>query len=106
VADPSLQSGKVFRFGVFEFDSGSGELRRSGVKIRTADQAIKVLHVLLVRQGEVVTRQELSAVLWPDGTNVDFENGLNAAVKSSESLWATQEQLRATSRRCLAKGTA
>lgn len=79
--DPTLQTGNVLRFGAFELDSRSGELRKSGIKIRTADQAIKVLHSLLARQGEIVTREELAAVLWPDGTNVDFEAGLNAAVK-------------------------
>ena len=79
--DQTLQPGNVLRFGAFELDLNSGELRKSGVKIRTADQAIKILHSLLLRQGEVVTREELAAVLWPDGTNVDFENGLNTAMK-------------------------
>ena len=79
--DPALQSGNVLRFGAFELDPCSGELRKSGVKIRTPDQAIKILHSLLKRPGEVVTREELAHVLWPDGTNVDFESGLNAAVK-------------------------
>ena len=79
--DPALQSGNVLRFGAFELDPCSGELRKSNVKIRTPDQAIKILHSLLKRPGEVVTREELAHVLWSDGINVDFESGLNAVVK-------------------------
>ena len=69
------------RFGVFELDTGSGELRKSGARIRVADQSIQILTTLLARPGDVVTRQELKALLWPNGVNVDFESGLNSAVK-------------------------
>ena len=75
------ESHHVLRFGQFELDTSSGELRKAGVRIRVADQAIQVLALLLVRPGEVVTREQLSSALWPEGTHVDYENGLNAAVK-------------------------
>jgi DNA-binding winged helix-turn-helix (wHTH) protein/tetratricopeptide (TPR) repeat protein len=79
--DASDPSCPVVRFGAFELDTRSGELCKNGVRIRVADQSIQVLSSLLARPGEVVTREDLKTVLWPDGTNVDFENGLNSAVK-------------------------
>ncbi len=60
----------------------SGELRKSGVKIRLREQAFQVLSELLERPGEVVTREELRDRLWPDGTFGDFDHSLNAAVNS------------------------
>ena len=74
--------GRVVRFGVFEADLRSGELRKSGVRIRLREQAFQVLTELLERPGEVVTREELRDRLWPDGTIVDFDHSLNAAVNS------------------------
>ena len=71
----------VFRFGVFEFDEDSGELRRHGLKVRLPDQSCQILRVLLSRPGEVVTREELRQVLWSAETFVDFEVGLNSAVR-------------------------
>jgi Tol biopolymer transport system component/DNA-binding winged helix-turn-helix (wHTH) protein len=68
------------RFGVFEVDLASGELRKQGLRIRLQEQPFAVLAALLERPGEVVTREELIARLWPDGTIVDFDRGLNAAV--------------------------
>jgi len=72
---------RVLRFGVFELDTSSGELRKHGSRIRVPDQSIQILSALLARPGDVVTRLELKAMLWPDGVNVDFESGLNSAVK-------------------------
>jgi Tol biopolymer transport system component/DNA-binding winged helix-turn-helix (wHTH) protein len=71
----------VIRFGTFEVDVAAGELRRQGVKTRLQEQPLKVLLLLLSRPGEVVTREELRAQLWPADTFVDFEHSLNAAVK-------------------------
>ena len=71
----------VLRFGVFELDTQSGELRRHGLKIRLPDQSFQILKVLLRRPGEVVTRDELRHVLWTSETFVDFEVGLNSAVR-------------------------
>ena len=69
-----------FRFGVFEADAASGELRRRGIRIRLHAQPLQVLLLLLERPGELLTRVEIARELWPDGTFVDFEHGLNSAV--------------------------
>jgi Tol biopolymer transport system component/DNA-binding winged helix-turn-helix (wHTH) protein len=71
----------VIRFGVFELDVRSGELRRAGVLLSLQDQPLKVLECLLERPGELVTREALRQRLWPGDTFVDFEQGVNAAVK-------------------------
>ena len=72
---------RVFRFGVFELDAESGELRRHGLKIRLPDQSLRILKALLSRPGDVVSRDELRHVLWAADTFVDFEVGLNSAVR-------------------------
>src|SRR5690348_13605741 len=73
-------SNKTVRFGVFELDCANSELRKHGVRLRLQQQPLQVLNALLERPGTVVTREELTERLWPDGTVVDFEHGLNAAV--------------------------
>jgi len=70
-----------YRFGDFEADLRSGELRRNGVKIKLQEQPFQILTSLLERPGDVVTREELRQRLWPEGIHLDFENGLNIAVK-------------------------
>ena len=70
----------AFRFGVFELDLRAGEVRKNGVKVKLQEQPFQILAMLLERPGEVVTREELRQKLWPEGTFVDFEHGLNAAV--------------------------
>ncbi len=76
-----------FRFGVFEADARSGELRKSGVRLRLQEQPFQVLLALLERPGEVVTRDDLRQKLWPDGTFVDFDHSLNSIVnKLREAL--------------------
>ena len=69
----------MIRFGIFEVDLQSGELRKSALKLKLTGQPFQVLAVLLERPGEVVTRDELQKRLWPD-TFVDIEHNLNAAV--------------------------
>ena len=71
----------VCRFGVFEFDVRNLELRRSGVKLKLQDQPRQVLIQLLEHPRELVSREELRTLLWPENTFVDFETGLNTAVK-------------------------
>jgi Tol biopolymer transport system component/DNA-binding winged helix-turn-helix (wHTH) protein len=71
---------KAFRFGPFEFDPKSGHLRGESSTHRLADQPLALLNALLERPGEMVSREELRGRLWPDGTFVDFEHGLNSAV--------------------------
>ncbi len=69
-----------FRFGTFELDVRSGELRKAGVQIGLQEQSLQVLTLLLERSGDLVTRDELRQRLWPNGTFVDFEHGLNAVI--------------------------
>ena len=72
---------RIVRFGVFEADLKTGELRRNGSKIRLQEQPFQILSVLLVRPGDVVSREELRARLWPSDTFVDFDHSLNTAVR-------------------------
>jgi DNA-binding winged helix-turn-helix (wHTH) protein/Tol biopolymer transport system component len=69
------------RFGVFDLDLRSGDLRKAGARLNLPDQPLQFLTALLNRPGELVTRDELRQRLWPEETFVDFEHGLNAAVK-------------------------
>jgi cholera toxin transcriptional activator len=71
---------RVVRFGVFEVDLRTVELRKQGVRIRLPSQSFQVLAALLLRPGELVTREELKQKLWPSDSFGDFEHGLNAAV--------------------------
>ena len=79
--DSPIPDAHVFRFGRFELDVRSGELRRHGLKIRLHAQSFQILRALLMRPGEVVTRDELRQLLWTADTFVDFEVGLNSAVR-------------------------
>ena len=70
---------RVVRFGLFEADLTTGELRRQGIRVRLNGRPFGLLALLLERPGELVTREELRRRLWPEGTYVDFEHGLNNA---------------------------
>ena len=70
-----------YRFGVFELDPSSGDLRKSGVKLKVQEQPYQLLLKLLQQPGRVVTREELRSALWPANTFVDFDTGLNTVVK-------------------------
>src|SRR4051812_2381797 len=70
-----------FRFGRFEIDSRTRELRKDGVRLRLQEQPFALLALMLEHPGELLTRDELRDRLWPEGTFVDFEHGLNAAIK-------------------------
>lgn len=94
----------LVRFGVFELDSRSGELRSKGSRVKLQDQPLQVLLAVLEKPGQVVTREELRARLWPADTFVDFDHGLNAAVKRV-TPWAIQPKIPGTSRRCQGMGT-
>lgn len=72
--------GRCLRFGVFELDTTTGELRKHGIRIRLQEQPLKLLLSLLNKPGTILSRQELAHELWPAGTFVDYEHGLNAAV--------------------------
>jgi len=71
----------VYRFGVFELDGRTGELRKDGIKLKLQDQLYQVLLKLVRRPGEIVSRDELRSALWSDDTFVDFDTGLNTTIK-------------------------
>lgn len=71
---------RCYRFGAFEADTFTGELRKQGVRIKLNAQPFQVLVMLLERPGELLTREEISRELWPDGTFVDSEHGVNSAI--------------------------
>jgi cholera toxin transcriptional activator len=75
------RSRRTIRFGVFEIDPHAGELRKQGTKVKLQDQPFQILHMLLQRPGEVVTREELQQKIWPSDTFVDFDHGLYNAIK-------------------------
>jgi TolB-like protein/DNA-binding winged helix-turn-helix (wHTH) protein/Flp pilus assembly protein TadD len=79
--DTSTSTARVLRFGIFELDAQSGELRRHGLKIRLPDQAFQILRLLLERPGVVVTREALRQRLWTADTFVDFDVGVNSAIR-------------------------
>ena len=64
---------RIVKFGSFEVDLRSGELRKAGVRQAFQEQPLRVLTALLERPGDIVTREELQARLWPEGTFVDYE---------------------------------
>ncbi len=70
----------LYRFGVFEVDAATGELRRQGLRVKLNTQPFQVLLMLLDRPGQLLTREEISRELWPDGTFVDYEHGVNSAI--------------------------
>jgi TolB-like protein/DNA-binding winged helix-turn-helix (wHTH) protein/Tfp pilus assembly protein PilF len=71
----------TFRFGVFELNPSAKELRKQGMRIRLQGQPVEILTMLLEQPGELITREELQKKLWPADTFVDFEQGLNNAMK-------------------------
>src|SRR3954470_12712508 len=76
----ALRTG-VVRFGPFALVVETGELRKGPTRLKVPDQSIEILKALLERPGQLVTREELRQRLWSSETFVDFEAGLNAAVK-------------------------
>jgi Tol biopolymer transport system component/DNA-binding winged helix-turn-helix (wHTH) protein len=71
---------RAFRFGVFELDLESQELRKHGIRIKLTAQPLQVLGMLVQRQGEVLSREELRCRLWPDQPFGDHDHSLNKAV--------------------------
>lgn len=78
-------AGPRTRFGVFEFEAGTGELWREGRRVRLQRQPSRLLELLLARPGEVVSRDEIRQALWGDDTHVDFERSLNFCVAKLRS---------------------
>jgi DNA-binding winged helix-turn-helix (wHTH) protein len=71
----------LIRFGVFEADLRTGELRKQGVKLRLPEQSFQILAMLLGRPGELVTREEIQKRLWPNDTIVEFEHSISSAMR-------------------------
>lgn len=71
---------RCYRFGVFEADPTTGELRRKGIRIKLHSQPFQILVLLLERPGELLTREEICRHLWPEGTFIDYDHGVNSAV--------------------------
>src|SRR5436309_11002938 len=85
------QQKTAFRFGEFELDN-SGELRSGGRKVKLQTQPSQILRILIERPGEIVTREELRQKIWPSDTFVDFDHGINNAIKRlREALSDTAE---------------
>jgi DNA-binding winged helix-turn-helix (wHTH) protein/Tol biopolymer transport system component len=84
-ARPSLKTDRSYsicgRFDRYEVDLSTGELRKDGVSVAIQEQPFQILRLLLQAEGEVVTREQLCVALWPKDTFVDFEHGINTAVK-------------------------
>jgi len=76
-----LAPDRIYRFGRFELATRSGELRRNGYRVRLQEQPQRVLALLLEHAGDLVRREELHRILWPADTFVDFDIGLNAAIR-------------------------
>jgi len=72
---------RLLRFGAFEFDLGSRELHKRGIRLHLPEQSSEVLALLVERPGEVVSREQIRARLWPRGTVVEFEHSVNSAVR-------------------------
>jgi TolB-like protein/DNA-binding winged helix-turn-helix (wHTH) protein/Flp pilus assembly protein TadD len=77
---PARSSRRV-RTGLFEIDLGSGDVRKSGRKVPLQEQPFRVLAMLLERPGDIITREELQARLWPADTFVGFDEGINTAIR-------------------------
>src|SRR5262245_14567925 len=75
-------SARMIHFGRFALDVRIAELRKDGVKVRLPQQSFQVLVMLLDCPGEVVLRDQIRGSLWPDGTIVEFDHSINAAVKN------------------------
>jgi DNA-binding winged helix-turn-helix (wHTH) protein len=69
--------GRRVRVGLFEVDLSSGEVHKSGRRVPLQEQPFRVLAMLLERPGEIITREELQASLWPADTFVSFDEGIN-----------------------------
>jgi len=82
----------IVRFGAFELDPQAGELRKDGTRVRLQEQPLQILKILLKEPGRVITREDLRNRIWPSDTFVDFDHGINNAVKRMrEALGDTAE---------------
>jgi len=95
VADVIHRRARLYRFGPFELDVRAGELRKHGIRLRLREQPLRILLLLLERPGEVVLRTEIRDKLWPNQTVVEFDHGINAAIKKlRDALGESAEEQR------------
>jgi len=78
---PSFGFSAIVRFGDFEFELSSRELRKGGVGLKVTDQSLEILAMLLDCPGELISREAIQARLWPNGTVVEFEHSINSAIE-------------------------
>jgi TolB-like protein/DNA-binding winged helix-turn-helix (wHTH) protein/Tfp pilus assembly protein PilF len=90
--DRSLHETSVMRFGPYEIDLDSGDLRKFGYRIKLQPKSFLVLRTLLQAPGEMVTREQLRAQLWPENTFVEFESSLNVAVRRLREALSDEAQ--------------
>lgn len=87
-----VPSHRRVRFGSFEMDEIAGELCKDGSKIKLQEQPFQILTILLEQPGELVSREEIRKRVWPSDTFVDFDHGINNAIKRlREALGDTAE---------------
>jgi DNA-binding winged helix-turn-helix (wHTH) protein len=92
---PPTSTQAIARFGPYEIDVRSGEVRKFGVRVKLGEQPLRILILLMERPGELVTREELRDRLWSHDTFVDFDHSLNSAVQRlRESLSDTADKAR------------
>jgi len=90
---------RLFRFADFEVDLATGELRKSGAKVKFGGQPFQILSILLERRGVLVTREELQKRLCPN-TFVDVDHNLNTAINKIGRCWVTQPSIHVLLRPC------
>jgi len=103
--EPTVRTRKV-RFGAFDVDLRFGQLHKHGIRLKLQDQPFQVLALLLERPGDLVTREEFRQKLWPADTFVDFDTGLNSAIKKLRDVLGDPPRNPATSGPCPAAATA
>jgi len=79
--EPGVDPKVSLRFGLYQVDLVQGVLSRQGVRVKLQEQPFRILALLLQKPGEIVTREDLRQELWPEGTHVNFDGSLNAALK-------------------------
>src|SRR5438552_8789121 len=90
----AIKTRGMVHFGEFELDAAAGQLYRKGAKLRLQEQPSQILQILLQHPGEIVTREELQQKIWPSDTFVDFDHGINNAIKRlREALGDSAETL-------------
>src|ERR1700737_5462974 len=75
----------ILRFGLFELELPRGVLTRHGTRVKLQDQPFRILELLLEEPGQIVSREQFRKALWPEGTHVNFDGSLNAALKKLRS---------------------